>query len=276
MAPPDAALIGQALASICGRPETREAMGNAARALVHSRFTWERVAQQTIEAYAVAGAGNGAGMMGWERPLRVLHVASKLDPKRGGPIIALFGLAEAQARAGLQTAIASTFEGSDELYMVDRLRREKVTVQVLGPVAGGFGWHRKTRPFIQRMVEQADVVHIHALWEDILYHAARTARKLGIPYIVRPCGMLEPWSLRQKSWKKRIYLWLRLRGVLDGAAAINYTGIREKIEAGPLELKPPALVEPIGVDLREFAQLPAPGRFGRCTRRWAIGPWLFF
>ena len=104
-------------------------------------------------------------------------------------------------------------------------------------------------------------MHIHALWEEIQHRAARVARELGMPYVITPHGMLDPWSLRQSKWKKRLYLALRMRNNLNGAAAIHYTSDIERDLAAPLRLKPPTIVEPNGVDLAEFDDLPPRGTF---------------
>jgi glycosyltransferase involved in cell wall biosynthesis len=107
----------------------------------------------------------------------------------------------------------------------------------------------------------ADIVHIHGLWEEPQHVAAGTARRLDVPYVFTPHGMLDPWSLRQSKWVKRLYMLLRLRKDLNRAAAIHYTTPIERNLAGVLNLKPPAIVEPNGLDMSEFNDLPPRGRF---------------
>lgn len=108
---------------------------------------------------------------------------------------------------------------------------------------------------------QASVIHIHGLWEEVQCRAARVAQAHRKPYLIRPCGMLDPWSLAQGRWKKSLYLRLRLRSVLDGAAAIHFTTHTEGELTRPLRLRAPALVEPNGLSLEEYASLPPPGTF---------------
>jgi glycosyltransferase involved in cell wall biosynthesis len=73
--------------------------------------------------------------------------------------------------------------------------------------------------------------------------------------------MLDPWSLSQGALKKKLYLALRLRRHLNRAAAVHFTTPVERDLVRPLGLKAPAIVEPIGVDLAEFAPLPPRGAF---------------
>jgi glycosyltransferase involved in cell wall biosynthesis len=81
--------------------------------------------------------------------------------------------------------------------------------------------------------------------------------------------MLDPWSLAQARWKKALYLWFRLRRDLNGAAALHFTTETERDLTRPLGLRPLALVEPNGISLDEFANLPARGGF---RERHGIAP----
>jgi glycosyltransferase involved in cell wall biosynthesis len=202
--------------------------------------------------------------------MRVLHVTSGIDPVIGGPVTALVGWAEAQVRAGLDVSVASSWSRGQDLSLADHLRRAGVNVELIGPAVRRLGmWHPRTRARLAPLARRADVIHIHALWEDIQHQAARVARGLGVPYVVTPHGMLARWSLAQRATKKRLYMWARLRHHLEAAAALHFTAAAERDEAALLGLGPMALVETLGLDLREFEVLPAPGSFR--TRHAAIG-----
>jgi len=192
--------------------------------------------------------------------MRVLHVISNIDPSLGGTSTALIALARAQRRAGLDVDVLSTFSTPSEAT-ADELRRERIGVTLIGPTTNPLSRHPQIEPALREQVPRADVVHIHALWEEVQYRAARVARELGKPYVMTPHGMLDPWSLRQSKWKKRLYLALRLRANLNGATAIHYTSEIERDLAASLNLKPRTIVEPNGVDLAEFETLPPRGVF---------------
>ena len=53
-------------------------------------------------------------------------------------------------------------------------------------------------------------------------------RHKKVPYIVRPLGSLDPWSLGQKRFAKRILFRIGVNQMLDGARAIHYTTAAEK------------------------------------------------
>ncbi len=72
-----------------------------------------------------------------------------------------------------------------------------------------------------------DVVHFHALWEPRHWWLSRRCRTLGVPYVVSPHGMLEPWAWRDKQWKKLPYFHLFERARLAAARALLATSETE-------------------------------------------------
>jgi glycosyltransferase involved in cell wall biosynthesis len=74
---------------------------------------------------------------------------------------------------------------------------------------------------------QFDLAHIHALFSPVTTLAATIARRHNLPYIIRPCGMLDPADLQKKKQLKQIYGTLLERPNLAGAAAIHFTSKQE-------------------------------------------------
>jgi glycosyltransferase involved in cell wall biosynthesis len=73
--------------------------------------------------------------------------------------------------------------------------------------------------------------------------------------------MLDPWNMTNGRLKKRLYLALRMRKNLNRAAALHFTTQTERDAVARLKLKPRAIIEPLGLDVAEFQNLPAPGTF---------------
>ena len=193
--------------------------------------------------------------------MRVVHVTPCLDPCKGGTVTAAMALVQAQLAQHHEVTVVSTFgAGCRPDDAADQLRRHGADVRLIGPVYGPIAWHWQIGRALRHAIRGASIVHIHAVWEEIQHKAARVARRFGVPYVITPHGMLDPWSLRQRSLKKRLYLRLRLRRNLDGAAAIHCTTTTERDGVGALDLHPAAtIVEPYSIDFSEFADLPAPG-----------------
>lgn len=193
--------------------------------------------------------------------LHVLHVISGIDPENGGPTNALMGLTKAQARLDLQVTVAATWQFAGGRDNAAAFQANGVETIMIGPARGRLSRHPDLARVLEQQIAAADVVHIHALFEEIQHRAARIASRIGRPYIIRPCGGLDPWALARGGMKKRLYLAWRLRRDLNQATAIHYTADAEQRAAAPVGLSAAAIVEPNGVDLDEFDSLPPPGRF---------------
>ena len=185
--------------------------------------------------------------------MRVLHVISTLDLEKGGPTQTLLDFSTAQAKMGMSVSICSQGISNDT---VERLVSHDINVVMAGPGYTPLKWAPDLSNKLKQLIADASIVHIHGVWEEIQHRAARLAQELGKPYIIRPAGMLDPWSLAQSSLRKRFYRWWRLQNNLDHAAAIHYTAEKEKKLAEPLEIKAPAIIEPNGIDTNDFESLP--------------------
>jgi glycosyltransferase involved in cell wall biosynthesis len=93
-----------------------------------------------------------------------------------------------------------------------------------------------------------DLIHIHAIWSLSSHAAAVCARRHGIPYVVAPRGMLEPWTLNSKRWKKRLALWLYQRRDLKLAALLHATAESESEQFRKLGFSQPVIVSANGVN----------------------------
>ncbi len=209
-------------------------------------------------------------------PLRVVHVIAGIDQRLGGPSIALRGLAAAQVRAGLAVSAVSTWVGAPPDEEARALRQAGVDVALVGPARTPLQWHPGIDAALRRALGAADVAHVHGLWEQIQHRAAVDARARGIPYLFRPCGMLDPWSLAQHPVRKRLFLALRVRRDLNRAAALHFTSEAESTVTLRLGLAPSRIVAPNGVDLDEFSPLPPRGSFRRRHPAVADRPCVLF
>lgn len=71
------------------------------------------------------------------------------------------------------------------------------------------------------------LVHFHGLWQPPHAHLARRCLDQGIPYVISPHGMLEPWAWRHKWWKKWPYFHLVEKGYLANAHGLLATAAQE-------------------------------------------------
>ncbi|MGB9179676.1 MAG: glycosyltransferase [Pyrinomonadaceae bacterium] len=189
--------------------------------------------------------------------MKVLHIIPRLSFRCGGPVKAMIGMAEAQARAGLDLKILATdhwYEGHPEI--------EGCEIKVF-PCRFIHGW--QLSPAFGRALPDelrwADVVNIHTMWSYTTLAAARACQRAGVPYILRPCGMLDVWSLSQKQWKKRLYAGLIERNNINRASSLWFTSEEERASARSFNYTCPDAVIPLGLPLNSYAQLPPRGFF---------------
>lgn len=185
--------------------------------------------------------------------MKVAHAIATLDQAAGGPVNALRGLAQAQAALGLNVHVLTGDCPSDSPIRADlesagvqitdyQLRGRTAALRAVGAI------HELSKALLD-----SDVLHVHGVWNLLPTLAAEVARRRRLPYVVRPCGMLDAWSLTQRPWRKRIHLGLVTRRILEQAALIHATTPQEQIEVRQLGPLPPVLVRPNGVDERAFA-----------------------
>ncbi len=73
------------------------------------------------------------------------------------------------------------------------------------------------------------VVHFHGLWQPAHARLSRECGARGLPYVVSPHGMLEPWAWRHKWWKKWPYYQVVEKRHLANASALLATGPKEAL-----------------------------------------------
>ena len=75
--------------------------------------------------------------------------------------------------------------------------------------------------------EAETVLHIHGMWKPVYHQAAKWAKAKGIKIVWSAHGMLAPWSLRHKWWKK-LPVWLAYQWRdLKSAAILHATSGKE-------------------------------------------------
>jgi glycosyltransferase involved in cell wall biosynthesis len=192
--------------------------------------------------------------------VKILHVIPALAPRYGGPSAAAIGMCRALGEAGVGTLMATTdadgshrlpvplgepttFEGVDVVFFRRRLGE-------------AFKWAVGMRAWLDAHVREFDLVHVHAVFSHTSIAAGGACRKAGVPYMVRPLGTLDPWSLARKPKRKAWLLRMGGRDLLTGAAAMHYTTNEEgRLAESAVPRLPAGVVVPIGIDDGLFAPL---------------------
>lgn len=175
--------------------------------------------------------------------MKVLTFLTCIDQTKGGPSrsVPLFvrGLA---------------LEGIDITLMV--IESENMNLHALEGTTAKVHFlpHNYKKSYLEDFVakENFDIIHGQCIWEPLFHQMKLVANKLNIPYILTPRGTLEPWSLQQKKWKKRIARWLYQDSDLKSCVCIYTTAEMEAIHIRKLGFKNPICVIPNGIDISSY------------------------
>lgn len=164
--------------------------------------------------------------------MKVLHVIPSIAEISGGPGQAIAPLCEALQKQGTEVLLVTTNAdlngklptGGKEAVLYKNVPTMVFPVQL----GSSFKYSRPLSNWLASNVPDFDVVHIHAVFNHACVAAARTSRKHGVPYVVRPLGTLDPWSMKQKPLRKSLFWNLAGKRMLHDAAAVHYTTRAEK------------------------------------------------
>jgi glycosyltransferase involved in cell wall biosynthesis len=109
-------------------------------------------------------------------------------------------------------------------------------------------------------VGEYDLVHTNTVFAPLILLTHWICKLRRIPYIMTPHGMLEPWALSYKAWKKRLYYTLFEKSALQQASAIQGTATCEAKNINYLGFNQTIFVSN-GIHRQEFEKLPDPEIF---------------
>lgn len=164
--------------------------------------------------------------------MRVLHVIPSVDDRSGGPATAIVPMCRALQQHGVEVTLISTDAG---IRVHPRSNGRAADFKGLSAVffpsqlGESFKYSRPLSSWLRSNIRQFDLAHIHAVFNHSSVTAAQACRKAEVPYLVRPLGTLEPWSMAQKSVRKRVFWQVAGKAMLRRAAAIHYTTEAEKL-----------------------------------------------
>ena len=191
--------------------------------------------------------------------MKVLHVIPSIGPQRGGPSVAAPAMCRALVARGISCDLVATNDTGPGLLAgqtgewADRDGVPTLLFQRGGdffPLLREFQFGAGFAVWIAAHVRDYDLVHVHALFSYMSSFAMRAARKASVPYVLRPLGQLEQYSLGRSAWKKKLFLRLVDETNIRQAAAIHLTSQRE-LDVSWLPGTAARWIVPLGVDLPE-------------------------
>ena len=133
-------------------------------------------------------------------PIRVksCQIVPSLEARHGGPSKSVLGLSRALAQSGDRVELFTTEPGPGWHRSEGSLEIRAFHRSWPGAVCPSSGLRAHLRTV------EADIVHHHSIWLSTLHYAHQAARRLGVPFVVSPRGMMDPWAWRHHSRKKSL------------------------------------------------------------------------
>jgi glycosyltransferase involved in cell wall biosynthesis len=169
------------------------------------------------------------------------QIVPSLEVRHGGPSKSVVGLSKAMARSSDEVELLATDPGAGWYQQEGTLK-----IQVFHRSwPGSFCSSSELRAHLRTV--SADIVHHHSIWLRTLHYAHQTARRLGVPFVVSPRGMMDPWAWRHHSRKKALARAFVHPGAFEAVDGWHVTSQNEAVALRSLGFQQPLCVAPNGV-----------------------------
>ena len=174
--------------------------------------------------------------------MRIGQIVASADPRLGGPSVSVPRMAEALSRLGHKVELLSTDSHSSDPegsgYLTSR-RFKRIWPEQLC-----------ISPELDHYLRNTgyDIMHSNGLWHRTVHYAGKAARRADIPHVLAPRGMLSPWAISYKRWRKRLAGPLIHPRLLSRVTAFHATSPTEADDIRKLGYTQPICVAPNGID----------------------------
>lgn len=254
--------FADAIAKVLSDDDLRAKMSRDGRNFALREFDEQQIVNSYEEMYRLARN---------VRPIhhpRVTHFIDSLDLRGGGVPRVVLDVARTVAEAGLPSTIITGDTQDTPAAWINNA----APIQTPGPVdhhvpaVYKVDMDRRVASAVSAdgmrdivtILRRSDVVHLHCLWSVANLQIADMCRSMGIPYILTTHGMLDDWSMQQAQVKKRTYLRLGGKAMLEQAMFVLCTARGEIEQSGKWFPHGNGLVLSYIIDLEPYRTLPGP------------------
>lgn len=175
--------------------------------------------------------------------MRLLLTVASFEPRYGGPAASVSQLARALVGQGCEVGV----------WAPDRSATRSILLQDDAQLARLDGRLQDALAFLGH----DGLAHDNGIWLPHNHSLSEVARRREIRRVVSVRGMLRPWALAHKRWKKAVAWTAYQRRDLRRASGLHATSAEEAEGLASLRLGPPILTAPNGVELPDLAAPPA-------------------
>ncbi|MGK7896156.1 MAG: glycosyltransferase [Xenococcus sp. (in: cyanobacteria)] len=196
--------------------------------------------------------------------MKILSVSPYLGPNYGGTTKVVTEIAQEIGSLDWDLDLVTTNANDREILDVPLriwLKNNNYRVQYFA------AWHRRDLIFSLSLIQwlwqnctNYDLVHTNTIFSPLISLIHFICYLKNIPYLVTPHGMLEPWALSYKNWKKKHYYDFVEKPLLQKAKAIQTLASSEAKKIHNLSLSHTVTI-PNGIHIQEYQSLPDPKIF---------------
>jgi glycosyltransferase involved in cell wall biosynthesis len=207
-------------------------------------------------------------------PVRIVHYLKWIRLRDGGVVRAVLDMCQALSARGHEVTLLTTDDtdvppawksGTPGQPRCVRLTLRDPLAAIFGGSANG-----ASRDQIGQMLDRAsisrasevlrstDVLHVHGPWTTSNIQLTRLARRLKVPYVASPHGMLDDWCMAQGTLKKNLHLALLSGPMLRHARAVHCTSQGELRQTIARSRNPRTIVVPLPFDASSYLNGPGP------------------
>lgn len=162
------------------------------------------------------------------RRLHVVQTIASIAESRGGPTRVIRDLSEALGRAGVRVSLIAGQEAAHDSVLLPP--DPALATTELVPIVRRFGWPTQAiAASLARLVrpDEITIVHDNGIWAPWNLSVVAAARRAGLPLVISPHGMLEPWALAYRPVRKQMAWRLYQHRILHSAAGVVATSASE-------------------------------------------------
>jgi glycosyltransferase involved in cell wall biosynthesis len=197
--------------------------------------------------------------------MKVLIVVPSIATLYGGTSKLAIELAQALGESGVETDLVTTdADGRNALEMPLNQWIDHGSYRMRcfpRSLKNEFKFSYSYTRWLWQHLDDYDIVHTISLFTYPVALANWLCRLRRVPYVINPQGMLEPWAMSYKIWKKQIYYTCVEAPTLQSASTIQMLSQAEAEGIKPLNLHTPVVITPNGIHQREFEQRSSPELF---------------
>jgi glycosyltransferase involved in cell wall biosynthesis len=181
--------------------------------------------------------------------ISVLHITETVSRKGAGLSAVIRDMAHYGKEINLAPRVVTY---KDEYFEEDSVKYQGIPIygaRCIGPSTIGYSYDM---PSYLKSLNGTDIVHTHGLWMLHGFYARKFTEKRGLPLVLSPHGMLEPWAIRYSAWKKKIARFLFENSNIQSASCLHAASFQEAKNIRGLGINNPIAIIPFGIDMQSY------------------------